>query len=165
MSYNYYYTDDVEREIKNLENGNSRPSNYGLAIASLIMGIVSLVFFLFLLNIVSAIVAIIFGIIFLINTNSGAKGRGLAVAGIITSLLSIVLCIGSYVLIFQNADNISKMFENELQNNNSPFYYYEDNGDDSDLFKDFDGIEDFYNNFEENPDDLEDFLKDKDDTL
>jgi hypothetical protein len=164
MSYNYYYTDDVEREIKNLENGNSRPSNYGLAIASLIIGIVSLVFFLFLLNIVSAIIAIILGFVFIGGTKAGQKGRGLAKAGIITSILSIVLCIGSYVLIFQNAGNITKMMENEFKSNNSQFHYYESDGEDP--FKDFDDIEDFYR-FYENPDDFEDFLNDndKDDTL
>ena len=144
MGYDYYYTDDVEREIKNLENRNGHPGNYGLAIASLIMGIASLVFFLFLLNVMSAIIAIIFCIIFLSTTRSGEKGRGLALAGIITSILSIVLCIGSYVIIFQNAANISRMFENELQNDNSPFYYYEYNGD---------------------YDSLEDLLKGEDDTL
>ncbi|SCZ79550.1 DUF4190 domain-containing protein [Pseudobutyrivibrio xylanivorans] len=163
MGYDYYYTDDVEREIKNLQNGDA-PANYGLAIASLILGAVSLVFFLFLLNIISAIIAIIMGFIFIGSTKAGAKGRGLAIGGIITAVLSIVLCIGSYVVIFQNADNIGKMFENELQNGDSPFYYYEYNGENPDIFRDFDDIEDFYN-FDGNSDDFEDFLKEKDDTL
>lgn len=159
MGYDYYYTDDVEREIKNLESGNRRPGNYGLAVASLIMGIVSVVFFLFLLNIISAVVAIIFGIIFLSTSRSGDKGRGLAVAGIITSILSVVLCIGSYVIIFQNADNISRMLENELRNNDTQFYYFDSNGENP--FEDFD---DFYN-FDGDSENFDDFLKDEDDTL
>ena len=160
MGYDYYYTDDVEREIKNMESGNGRPANYGIAVASLVMGIVSLVFFLFLLNIVTAIIAIVFGIIFLGSSNSGEKGRGCAAAGIAASILSIVLCIGSYIIIFQNSDNISNMMENELRNNNSQFHYYEDfNGDDP-----FSDIEDFYQ-FYENNQNPEDLFDNGDDTL
>ena len=139
MGYDYYYTDDVEREIKNMQNGNGGSANYGLAMASLVMGIVSLVFFLFLLNIISAILAIIFGIIFLGTSRKGEKGRALAVAGIITSVLSIVFCIGSYMIVFQNADNVTEMMENELRNSNPQFHYYQE----TDPFDDFDNLEDF----------------------
>ena len=163
MGYDYYYTDDVEREIKNMENDNSRPANYGLAVASLVMGIVSLVFFLFILNIISAIVAIIFGIIFLGSTTRGQKGRSCAAAGIVTAVLSVVLCIGSYVIIFQNGDNITKMMENELRGKDSQFhYYYDDDFYGEDPFKD---IEDFYQFYENNGDFEDDFLDKGDDTL
>ncbi|MBR5636867.1 MAG: DUF4190 domain-containing protein, partial [Pseudobutyrivibrio sp.] len=142
-----------------LENKNGRPNNYGLAIASLIMGIVSLVFFLFILNIFTAVAAIIMGLLFLGGTARGCKGRGMALAGVITSILSIVLCIGSYVLIFQNADNISNMMEDELRK--SPEFNYEFNyGDDSledDYFNDL--FDNYYN------DNGIDSLDDTDDTL
>ena len=171
MEYDYYYTDDIEREMKNLQNGNGRPANVGLAIAALIMGIISVVFFLFVLNIITAIIAIIMAIVFLVGSRRGDKGRSMAVAGIITSVLSIVLCVGSYALVIQNADNIGRMMQKELQNNNSIFRSYEN--DIEDPFKDFDGNDDF-NDFEEfykdfnngnGNDSLDDFLKEKDDTL
>ena len=162
MGNDYYYTDDVEREINNLGNDNRRPSHYGLAVVSLVLGLVSLVFFLFLLNIITGIAAIVFGITFLVGTRKGDKGRGFAKIGIITSILSIVLCIGSYIMIFQNADNISRMLENELKNNDSQFHYYE--YDNEDPFKGFDDIEDFYN-FDGKSEDIDDFLNGGDDTL
>ena len=173
MSYDYYYTDDVEREIKNLHNGTKGQANYGLAVASMVVGIVSLVFFLFFINIILAIAAIIMAIVFLSSSAKGARGRGFATAGIITAILSIVFCIGSYVIIFSNADNISRMMQNEIDNN-PQYHLYEDNGNgvdpfSADPFEDFDDFYEFYNNYNgidglENPDDLNS-LPGQDDTL
>ena len=48
MNEEYYFTEDIDRELRSPQrNNNSRPDNYGLAIASMILGIISLVFFLF----------------------------------------------------------------------------------------------------------------------
>ena len=112
-------------------------------------------------------------IVFLSSSAKGERGRGFATAGIITAVLSIVFCIGSYVIIFSNADNISRMMQNEIDNN-SQYHLYEDNGNgvdpfSTDPFEDFDDFYEFYNNYNgidglENPDDLNS-LPGQDDTL
>ncbi len=68
----------------------------GFGIASLVLGILSLITFCTLcINIPLAILAIIFGIIQLVKGN----GKGLAIGGLITSVLSIVACIVFYLII------------------------------------------------------------------
>ena len=75
-------------------NGNAyqaqakKPESSTLGILSLVLGIVSLVFFCSCFNIFTGIAAIIFGIVQLVNNKR--TGRGLAIAGIITAAISIV---------------------------------------------------------------------------
>lgn len=140
MNEQYYYTDDIEREIKySRDNRNARPDNFGLAIASMILGIISLVFFLFGLNFFTAIVSIILGIIFLVsNARAGKiKGRGMAITGIITSVLSITFFIGSIVFIMGNAEHIVEMFESELESNPGFYQEFEYNYNNGNDFNDF----------------------------
>ena len=61
----------------------------GFGLASMIMGIVSLVMFCSCINIPLAITAIVFGVIQLSRT--GNQKKGMAIAGIVTSVLSIVM--------------------------------------------------------------------------
>lgn len=72
----------------------------GFGIASLVLGIISLVLFCTCLNVVTAILAIIFGIIQIVSYEK----KGMAIAGIITSGLSILFCAIFWVAIFGNAD-------------------------------------------------------------
>lgn len=66
-----------------------KSDNSGLAAGSLALGISSLVFFLmFFVSMPLAIVAVILGIVSLAKYK---KGRGLAVGGIVTSVITIVL--------------------------------------------------------------------------
>lgn len=74
----------MENEIKSTE---------GFGIASMILGIISLLLFCTCINWITGILAIIFGIIQL--TKKSAKG--FAVAGIITAALSILFAILLYV--------------------------------------------------------------------
>ncbi|MCI8635947.1 MAG: DUF4190 domain-containing protein [Eubacterium sp.] len=72
-----------------------QPVSQGFGVASLVIGIVSLVLFCSCLNIPLAILAIVFGIVQL--TKPGSK-KGMAVGGIVTSVISliafVVFCIG-----------------------------------------------------------------------
>ncbi len=67
----------------------------GFGIASLVLGILSLVFFWTFLNIPMAILAVIFAIIHLCR-QTGHKG--MAVAGIVTSVISVILTVVMIVL-------------------------------------------------------------------
>jgi hypothetical protein len=69
----------------------------GFGIASLVLGICSLLLFCTCVNLLLAILAIVFGIIQIV----GYKKRGLAVGGIVTAALSIVLFVILCVLLWQ----------------------------------------------------------------
>ncbi len=141
MNEEYYYSENFyQQDGGNGQNGNDVAVNYGLAVTSLVLGIVSVVFFFFGINILTAIVSITLAIIFLVS-NSGRgvkKGRSLAIWGIITSILSLVMFVISWVFIFSNINNMVNMFDDYMD---SPGLYYEYNfdGDEGDI-QDYDDI-------------------------
>ncbi len=97
----YTYTQGQQPQQKAKKSGN------GYAVASMILGIVTLVFFCSCINIVTGILALIFGIIHL--TSYGKDGKGMAIAGLITSALGLIALVVCYVLIFSNSVNLSNM--------------------------------------------------------
>jgi len=90
------------------EEGEEVYQPIGMAVASLVLGLLSLIFFLVGLNLVGAIISIILGIIF-IATRRGQAGKRLAVIGIITSIISIVLFFGSMSYMLSNSKGISAL--------------------------------------------------------
>ncbi len=79
---------DEENKVEEVANGQPQESK-GLSVASMILGIVSVVLFCFwYLSIPCAILAIIFGVM-------GKKkgGKGMAKAGLILGIIAIVLVI------------------------------------------------------------------------
>lgn len=67
-----------------------RPPGNGMAVASLVLGIVSLALFcIWYIALPSAILAIIFGVVGRARANAGASGRGMATAGLILGCVSI----------------------------------------------------------------------------
>lgn len=68
----------------------------GYGIASLVLGIISLLLFCACINWITAILAIVFGVVQLAQY----KEKGLAIGGIITAGLSILFAIILYVCIF-----------------------------------------------------------------
>lgn len=83
----------------------------GFGIASLVLGIISLLCFCTCINIILAILAIIFGIIQIISYES----KGMAIGGIVTATISIILFVICYGLLFSNA-TFMKMVEDEMGN-------------------------------------------------
>ncbi|MCR5053391.1 MAG: hypothetical protein K6A69_00935 [Lachnospiraceae bacterium] len=67
----------------------------GFGIASLVLGLISLLFFISILNIFPAILGIIFGIIQV----AGYRKKGLGIAGITTSVLSIVCTVVMWIIL------------------------------------------------------------------
>ncbi|MCR5467975.1 MAG: DUF4190 domain-containing protein [Lachnospiraceae bacterium] len=81
----YYTSESYEQtEIK-------EPSK-GFGIASLVLGILSIVTFCTMLNYILAILAIIFGAIH-IAKNKGRGGKGMGIAGLVMGIISIVISI------------------------------------------------------------------------
>ena len=94
------------------EEGEEVYQPIGMAVASLVLGVLSLIFFLAGLNLIGAIVSIILGIIF-IATKRGKAGKNLAVIGIITSIISIVMFFGSISYLLANSKGIMAI-ENDI---------------------------------------------------
>lgn len=113
-----------------------KPSQ-AFGIASLVLGILSLLCFYSCCNILPAVLAIIFGIVQLAMNKSG---KGMAIAGIITSILSVVLLIAFYAM-FMFSTDFQSMLDEELKNPDLYEYYnyYDDLlPDDYNLEEDFD---------------------------
>ena len=149
MNNDYMFEDEEnvndtnDKATETYYQSRPRKESQGLAIASLILGILSLMFFLTGVNILTSILALVFGIIYL-STVKQKKGKGMAVAGIITAALAIVLCIGAWVFIIGNAANLASLAEDE----EGMERWYEYYGLDEDDF-----YNDFYNDYwDENQD-------------
>ena len=78
-----------------------QPPSRGFGIASLVLGILSLVLYCTCINILLAVLAIIFGILQLVQKNSP---KGMAIGGIVTACLSIILYIVSVILYVSSTD-------------------------------------------------------------
>ncbi len=103
----------------------------GMAIASFVLGIVSVVLFLIGINVITAIVGIVLGIIFIV-TRTGKRGKVFAWIGVITSFLGIGLFIAAWTFMIANSANIAKT-ESELI---EMFEEYDLEGDYQDIFGD-----------------------------
>ncbi|MBQ8663774.1 MAG: DUF4190 domain-containing protein [Eubacterium sp.] len=68
-----------------------KPEKTGMAVASLVLGIVAVVLSCTYVNVVLAIISIILGVIYLVKKPTARKG--MAIAGIILSIASIVILI------------------------------------------------------------------------
>ena len=68
-----------------------RPAN-GVAVASLVLGITSIVFSWWgLLTLLQVVLAVVFGAVGISKANRGASNRGLAIAGLILGLIGLVI--------------------------------------------------------------------------
>ena len=108
---------------------SSQPNRNGFGIASMVLGILALVFFCGCINIPLAIISIIFAIIH-INRKTGSIG--FAIAGIVTSAISVILTVIMIVgFLYAGVGTTSWMYSETL-----PFEYFMD-GDD--YYDDFGG--------------------------
>ncbi|MBP5595532.1 MAG: DUF4190 domain-containing protein [Pseudobutyrivibrio sp.] len=99
----------------------------GMAIAAMVLGIISLELFLLAFNILTGITAIILSVIYLV-VYKGKSGKIMAWVGMVTGLLSIVLFIISYSLIASNVDNLIPALSE----------YYQMQGYDADAYNELD---------------------------
>ena len=77
----------------------AKPRTNGLAIASMVLGILSIVFFCLWFFPVMPILAVVFGHIALSQIrNQGTAGRGMALAGLITGYLGLALTVVMIIL-------------------------------------------------------------------
>ncbi len=106
-----------------------RPPSKGLGIASLVLGIFSLVFFCSCMNILTGVIAIILGIVQI--ARFGKFGRAYAVTGIATAALSIILLVVFWTLVFSNtalSDSVVEFSQGDGQMPKSFEEYLEEYG-------------------------------------
>lgn len=117
----------------------SQSKGNGFGIASMVLGILALVFFCGCINIPLAIIAIVFAAIH-INRKNGSIG--FAIAGIVTSVISVLLTVIMLVVFWVTGSGItSLMYADTL-----PFEGFTDD------YEDFDDFDDFHGGSEDNSD-------------
>ena len=141
MNNDYMFEDEENNFTGNYEGAEysfyqepqpQKKESIGLAVVSLILGLLSLVFFLIGLNIIFALASIVLGIIFIASFKQ-KRGKGLAITGIVASVISIVLFAVSWGFILHNIDNIAAIGD-DMDGMYEWYYYY---GSDDDMYQDF----------------------------
>lgn len=118
----------------------------GMAVVSMVLGIISLVFFLMGINIIGAIIAIVLGIVYLVKSRN-QLGRVFSIVGIVTSVLGIVCCIAAWSFIFSNIDGLANL-ENDTEGMQEWYDFYGLDG----LYDDLEPYEDGDEYIYEEPD-------------
>lgn len=121
--YQQSYWQQPERQPKD---------SIGFGVASLVLGIISLLLFCSCINWLTGVLAIIFGIIQIVNS----RRRKMAIAGIITAALSLVLTVSLYGSFFFGGRSVDDGFDDYFD------YYYN-------FYDDYDNHNDFYDDFED----------------
>lgn len=94
--YNYGQSNGSTDYNYGQPNGNNKSESEGFGIASLILGIVTVLLFCTCISWITGILAIIFGILQLVKGNK----KGMAIVGLITGGIGFVASIILYILIF-----------------------------------------------------------------
>jgi len=115
--YSPYSSPQVSAGSANFRPPHSgQQTTNGLAVTSMILGIVSFAFGLGFL-IIPLILAIVFGHIAIgqINRNPQSTGKGMAIAGLIMGYIGIAIAALFFIVIFAFANEASEEFERALQ--------------------------------------------------
>lgn len=114
-------------------HSSSQSGGNGFGIASMVLGILALVFFCGCINIPLAIISIILAII---QMNRKGEGKGFAIAGIVTSVISVILTVVMIVVVYIAGFGANWW----MRANTLPFEYFMDGDDYYDDY--FDGYDD-----------------------
>ena len=97
------------------EAPTTQPGN-GMAIAGLVLGIISIVLCIFtIVDMVIAILAIIFGAIGVSKANKGARGKGAAMGGLICGIVGFILATVILIAAVVWTKNKQAEFEREFR--------------------------------------------------
>ena len=134
QTYGQSYAHQTDTDGGSFYHSSSQPGGNGFGIASMVLGILALVFFCGCINIPLAIISIIFAII---HMSRNADGKGFAIAGIVTSVISVILTVIMIVVVYiAGVGTTSWMYSETL-----PFEYFTE-GEDDYIDFDGDGLED-----------------------
>lgn len=169
MSENNYYSNETNNNDYNNVYYNDEELNQndhksrGLAITSLVLGIVSMVLCCCGLGVIAAPLSIIFAIIALVSKKCG--GKGMAAAGLIMSIITIIftiycyLAFGEYVKdYFRFCTEYPSIIEEYEETGELPDYLEKYRGEEFEDFFEASGYGDFDGFFEAIIDQLDDTL-------
>ncbi len=129
--YNNNQQNPYTKYAKKTVGPHGKKLGLGFGIASLVLGLMSLFGFFTIINIIPAILAIIFGIIQI----ASYEKKGFAIGGIVTAVASIALCLITWGLILTNAsflymmqDEMLDILENDEDFQEYMDQYLDDNG-------------------------------------
>ena len=121
-------------EVKKIDNTEKtetpqakQEDKRGFSIASMVLGIISLVFcFVWIISIPSAILAIIFGILGIKST-----GKGMSIAGLVTSGIGIIISFVIFVLLivvgisagFHTLESLDNIYDSNYDDYDYDSYY------------------------------------------
>lgn len=112
-------------------SGREKSDDMAFGIVSLVLGVVSLLLFCMLVNWLTGILAIIFGVIQIVKN----KSKGLAIGGIVTAGISMIFSIVLYVSLLYGAATGNLMdsycYNNYNYNGYDGYYDYFDSLEDS----------------------------------
>ena len=142
--------------------GQGRTDSNGMGIASMILGIISLLLFCTCINWITAILAIIFGIIQLTR----GKEKGFAVAGIVTAAISLVFSLVLYGCLAAGMSRAGLSYDDFYDSYYDSYYddyyndyydYYNDYYDDYDDYYNDDYYDDYFDDYYNNYDSYYDY--------
>ena len=139
QQYSQYQQNNPYQQYSDYQKAGQPSYSTGFGIASMILGILSLVLFCTCLNIPLAIAAVIFGVLQLCR---GPQARGMAIAGIVTAVLSVFALFAMIALMWTP---FMEYYQQELPDRQMPGYEYDYDYDDGmeDFFDFFDGRDHF----------------------
>ncbi|MDE6970494.1 MAG: DUF4190 domain-containing protein, partial [Eubacterium sp.] len=139
---NGYGQQGTYSQYQQYQKPDDRNQGTGFGIASMILGILSLMLFCTCMNIPLAVAAVIFGIL---QYTKGTQGRGMALAGMITAALSVVALIVTIALMWGPFMQYYQQELNVYDSQGQPGYEYDYEYDigPEDFFDFFDGSDYF----------------------
>lgn len=104
----------------------SRPAQTGdgFAVASMVLGIVGICTFWFGLGIVTSILAVIFGLIVLYSARRRAVGRGMAIAGLATGGLALLITLLFFLFVAAIGSVSSSLRQDTYSDAGEPGFSY-----------------------------------------
>lgn len=110
-AYSSPYQQNSTNQSQNLYYGQAmqgKGDSIGFGVASMVLGILSIFTFFCCVNYIFAILAIIFGIVQLVKSTK----KGMAITGIITAAISIIISIVFWVAAASESTNSDAIFDN-----------------------------------------------------
>lgn len=101
-------------------------SNDGFAVASMVLGILSICSAWFILGIVPAILAIIFGLLVLCSARRRQNGRGMAIAGLVTGGVGVIVSVIILLLVITIGSTLLSAWTDDYSDNGDPGFSQSD---------------------------------------
>lgn len=101
-------------------------SNDGLAVASMVLGILSICSAWFILGIIPAILAVIFGLVVLCSMRRRQNGHGMAIAGLVTGSVGVIISVIILLLVITIGSAVWSSWTDDYSSSGAPGFSQSD---------------------------------------